>query len=507
MTLIACVGAAVLLSANSTAIDRIVPRAAPYERSGDGRIRNLRDWFKDRGSKDEARKSDAPLAPVRSANSQAHESRSLLGRWYTKRRSQSTNSHQASVPTDRTEPPAPPAERHLSANMFRSTFRTENPNQLVPMHPAESPNGISAVNRRLSSPSGPTRATESNQQVSASRPVASGAVHDQNQTLVRANVSDDSDSLELEVIPRNGAAAGIEQKLRVAGQNRGAALNRTAITDPPSRLPALLAQEEQRISQQQLENRVPQTRIAEYRVAEAQYLSEHNGSAAVANAATSPDQHVGAAAVTDHESPKQIDIRAAVLSLPTHWYLSIIITCTMALALSLANRHPSRSVGDVSLPGGFISIPAVWPISIAPDRQAARAATTVLPSAIVGTVVTVLGMGIAVLGISVLFREFQTGEPALRRPGLMIGAAGQLVVLIGIAIQILSRTSRSVQAGGAVASAATMPLAAVHPSLVSASPSMANCAVSSELSDQPAQIAKLKAQVAVLTERVEHLAK
>src|SRR5262245_1148949 len=175
MTFIACIGPAVLLSANSTANERTIRHLATFERSSDGsRFRNLRDWFKDRGSKDESRNFDTPSAPARSANNGTHGSRSLFGRWYDKRHPHSSNSQQVSVPNDRMEPSVPPTERHLIANLLRSKFRSENPNQLVPMRPGESPNGTSTATRN--GPSGPTRAAESNPQVAASRPIPNSGV-------------------------------------------------------------------------------------------------------------------------------------------------------------------------------------------------------------------------------------------------------------------------------------------------------------------------------------------
>lgn len=184
----------------------------------------------------------------------------------------------------------------------------------------------------------------------------------------------------------------------------------------------------------------------------------------------------------------------------------------------LFSRGRQRDIAPTHAPVvGHVRGPLGWPVSmILPSASAANgAAQPGQPrGGLFGALTTTIGLAIIAVGGMAVLRAYAAQHTALMRPGVMIAAIGQFILLLGIvALTVQSRRQANARTGSA--------LGLVHAEAIAMLPAVAGTVPCMPLGtpyawqagtpsiggqgNQSGQIAQLKAQLACLSQQLDHL--
>ena len=163
----------------------------------------------------------------------------------------------------------------------------------------------------------------------------------------------------------------------------------------------------------------------------------------------------------------------------------VLLVCLILLMLPREKRLTSVVEQESNVPAAQSSGPA-------------RSGTSLF-----GAFATAVGLAVIAVGATAILRAVYFHESSYFRPGLIIAATGQAIVLIGIiAMALIHRTTRSRGAGDM---ARIEPeLNGLHRASAAAAPGTADLAATNPGANA-GQIAQLKAQLACLAQQLDHL--
>jgi hypothetical protein len=205
-------------------------------------------------------------------------------------------------------------------------------------------------------------------------------------------------------------------------------------------------------------------------------------------------------------------------SLPTECYpiVGLLAGATFVLLFSRSRRAaPPVAVSNAppiaaQLPGAFglpvsMILPAMPPSNPGDEHAQAR-------GSVFASLAVTVGLAIIAVGGVAVFRAVAEQQSTLMRPGVAIAAVGQFILLLGIvAMAVRSRRSVASRDGGGLLHARS---AAAQPVVASALPYLSLGAGyawptpsprGAGQSGQSGQIAQLKAQLACLSQQLDHL--
>jgi hypothetical protein len=131
-----------------------------------------------------------------------------------------------------------------------------------------------------------------------------------------------------------------------------------------------------------------------------------------------------------------------------------------------------------------------------------------------GTITATIGLAVLAVGIAALVRSHWFGQFALRRPGMVIAAVGQGILLLGLSAQAVYKARHAIRSGSNGISRLpppANPYAGVWPGVVPVLPLHAGYSwpvtvpVAGSSGSHPGQIAQLKAQLACLSQQLDQL--
>ena len=197
-----------------------------------------------------------------------------------------------------------------------------------------------------------------------------------------------------------------------------------------------------------------------------------------------------------------------VKGLPIEYYLPVLVLLLGVGFMAHSRGRRSTPQGDGSVPAAT-SHPVQWPAMgsrIDPDRYREPAGAQPAHESMFGAFTTVVGLAVVAVGITAVLRAQLGRQSDLFRPGMVVAAAGQFVLLVGImalAAQSLRR-SRTRRAGSL--EALTPELAHVMaPAMATSSSFPASWPAAAPSSNGSGQIAQLKAQLDCLSQQLDHL--
>jgi hypothetical protein len=197
---------------------------------------------------------------------------------------------------------------------------------------------------------------------------------------------------------------------------------------------------------------------------------------------------------------------------------SLLLVCMLVLLISRG-----RPVTALDVPPNIAHIAGQsagtfgWlPSMVVPSAPFARGVEQPVQSrsGFAGPLTTTIGLAIVAVGATAVLRAQLAAQPALIRPGVVIAAVGQFVLLLGIvALTIRNRRLKLARQSAAFSDAHVDPL--VARSLVAGTiPNMTvgpnfgwptSIHAAGGHGNQSGQIAQLKAQLACLSQQLDHL--
>ncbi len=196
----------------------------------------------------------------------------------------------------------------------------------------------------------------------------------------------------------------------------------------------------------------------------------------------------------------------------------ILLVCMLALLIS--RGRPSTATGAqptlVNVAGHSAGSFSWQPSLVVPQAACARRVEPPLQTrgGFAGAITATIGLAIVAVGATAVLRAQVAGQTDLIRPGVTIAAAGQFVLLFGIvALTLRSRRLRIARQSAAFGVAHAAPVVA-HPFVAGTVPYMTlgstfgwptAAPAPSSPSHQSGQIAQLKAQLACLSQQLDHL--
>lgn len=202
--------------------------------------------------------------------------------------------------------------------------------------------------------------------------------------------------------------------------------------------------------------------------------------------------------------------RLSALPLECYPVVGLLLGAMLVLLLARGRgTSPQAAAPHVAHVATHLPGAVGWPVSMVLPSAAHTGGTdqtTQARGGLFGSLATTVGLAIIAVGAMAVLRSLTAQQPSLMRPGVMIAAAGQFVLLLGIvALAVHGRRSAIVRKvagfGRSDAVAAQPVVAGTLPYL----PIGAGYALPPSPSNHSGQIAQLKAQLACLSQQLDHL--